>query len=339
MTALTVVIPTIRESCAQDWLQQWQRELSDVNVVIVEDNPERTFGLPHAENVDHYSWQDIDAELGKESWIIPRRTSACRSFGFLKALQGGADIIWTLDDDCYPEDAWRGSYVDTLKQLLTSDVPVDDWWNTIGWTGLHPRGFPYDIREKRRPVMVHHGLWSNVPDLDGMTQLANPDFRLDPVNALSVVPRGSLMPFCIMNVAFRKEMAPALYMLLMGNDTKGNHWGYDRFDDIWAGVMLKLIADHLNFAVTCGAPGIRHSRASDPHKNKALEAAGVEAHEKLWPFLKDVELTETTVAGCYSQLAAALGASYHNPVKPPRRGYWKKLSSAMDIWADLSSGF
>ena len=105
---VAVVVPTIREDCALRWLDEWKDDLAGARVILVEDNPEPTFAITGAE---HYSWRDF-AELGADEWIIPRRTSACRSFGFLKALEGGADIIWTLDDDCYPEDARRGRYLE-----------------------------------------------------------------------------------------------------------------------------------------------------------------------------------------------------------------------------------
>ena len=128
----------------------------------------------------------------------------------------------------------------------------------------------------------------NIPDLDGITQLANPDLRLPPAQHVDVVPEGALFPFCIMNVAFRAEAAPLMYMLLMGQDQHGERWGFDRFDDIWGGLLVKRAADHLGWAVTSGAPSIHHSRASDPHRNAELEAAGMDAHEDFWPYIAAV---------------------------------------------------
>jgi len=329
--SVAVVVPTIREECALRWLDEWKDDLRDARVILVEDNPEPTFAISGAE---HYSWRDF-AELGEDEWIIPRRTSACRSFGFLKALQGDADIIWTTDDDCYPEEARRGSYLDALRENVTCSVASADvmngWWNTISSAGLYPRGYPYGIRETERPVMVHHGLWSNVPDLDGITQLANPDLRLGPAKGVDVVPEGAFFPFCIMNVAFRREAAPLLYMLLMGQDLHGDRWGFDRFDDIWAGLFLKKTADHLGWAVTSGAPSVRHSRASDPRRNADLEAPGMAAHEDFWPHIRDVNLTGTTPAECYAELAAAAGSFGGDS---PRAGYWQTLAAAMRPWAE-----
>lgn len=329
---VTVVVPTIREECAKRWVQEWKADLDGVRIIFVEDNPQPTFFL---RGVEHYSWADIDRELGADSWIIPRRTSACRSYGFLKALESDTEIIWTMDDDCYPEWGRRFSYVQAIQDCFTM-VPEDTWWNTLGITGaghMRPRGYPYDVRGDK-PVMVHHGLWSNVPDLDGATQLKNPDFRLGPCEKREVIPSGKLFPMCIMNVAFTREMTPAMYMLLMGKDGQDQPWGFDRFDDIWGGVFMKKIADHLGYAVTSGAPSIKHSRASDPNVNFKLEAAGMAAHEKFWRYIDDHEIQGGTVAGCYKYLAEIVGR-YDG--ESPRRDYWYYLSDAMKIWAQRSS--
>lgn len=324
---IAVVIPTIREDCIQRWLGEWAEDLDGLRIIAVEDNPEATFSITGAE---HYSWQDIGREMGDDSWIIPRRTDGIRSFGFLKAVQGGADVIWTLDDDCYPEAERKGTYRRHLEAFFDSTpAPDDSWYNTIPGTGLFPRGYPYGIRESARPVMLHHGLWSSIPDLDGETQLANPDFRLPPCQYRDVVPSRKFFPMCIMNIAFRAEAAPVMYQLLMGQEQDGTPWGFDRFADIWAGVLMKKTIDHLGWACTSGAPSIRHSRASDPHKNVQLEAAGRIANERFWEHIQDTRLDGSTPGECYLELADAVDGCEEFS---PRRDYWHSLAAAMRLW-------
>ena len=331
--SVAVVVPTIREECLKRWLDEWRDDLRDgARVIVVEDNPERSFAVP--EGVEHYAWCDIDADLGGKAWIIPRRTSAVRSWGLLKAYRGGADVIWTLDDDCYPEDWRRGTYLDLVTRALAAEAEGDSWFNTIdalSGNGLYPRGYPCGIRGAIRPVMVHHGLWSNVPDLDGITQLANPDFRLEPCYGYEDVPRGRFFPMCVMNLAWRREMTPAMYLLLMGQDQHGKPWGFNRFDDIWAGLFTKRITDHLGYAVRSGPPSIHHSRASDPVRNAELEAPGIAAHEDFWPYVSGIRLTGSTVGECYRELARAVAAY-------PGGEYWPRLGEAMTVWASLFGG-
>ncbi len=329
--SIAVVVPTIREECALRWLDEWKDDLAGARVIFVEDNPEPSFAL--GGGIEHYSWRDF-GELGEDERIIPRRTSACRSYGFLKALEGGAEIIWTLDDDCYPEPARRGRYLDLIAGAFTAPATPGDaaWWDTIPSAGVKPRGYPYGIRDRQWPVMIHHGLWSEVPDLDGITQLANMDLRLPPHDGTQAVPVGAFLPFCIMNVAFRAEAAPLMYMLLMGQDQDGQRWGFDRYDDLWAGLLAKKAADRLGWAVTSGAPSIRHSKASDPHRNAELEAAGMKVHEDFWPYLRDVKLTGATAGECYGEFASSVERYWG---QSPRPGYWQHLAAAMRTWVRL----
>lgn len=74
-----IVVPTIRPSLALNFLEAWRSEFESHDVILVEDNPERTLNLPDA-RILHFSWKEIDEDLGKDSWIIPRRTD-CIPYG------------------------------------------------------------------------------------------------------------------------------------------------------------------------------------------------------------------------------------------------------------------
>ena len=334
---IAVVIATNRERCMKEWLAEWEQDLRDARVIVVEDSPRASFGLDASGyiNLAHNSWADIEDDLGGKAWIIPRRTSAVKSYGFWKAYREGFDAIWTLDDDCYPEDHLRGRYLEEIGDRLGGDRAQDSWWNTLGNSGMHPRGYPYGIREFRRPVMIHHGLWSGVPDLDGITALDHPDWQVpEPwLHEVKTVPQG-MFPMCGMNLAFRREMTPAMYFMLMGHGADGIHWGFDRFDDIWAGLFAKRICDHLGYAVTSGSPSIRHTKESDPAERVRKEASGIEAHEKFWPLVAQADLRGCwTVAECYRELAR----SVHDvdQVLPKWEMYWDRLADAMRAWTEL----
>jgi hypothetical protein len=319
----TIVVPTIREPSIGRFLEQWAVEFRGHRVIVVEDNPQKTFGLPPW--VEHYSWRDIDERLGDRAWIIPRRSDCVRSFGYYLAAQEPCDFVVTLDDDCYPEDSYKPSFLALVRDALDWRWDDDRWWSTLDG-GVPARGFPYEIREESLPTMIHHGLWSNVPDFDARTQLRMPDHRLKPATTVRRVPHGRFFPMCGMNLAFRPAMIPALYFLLMGKHRDGSAWPYDRFGDIWAGVFVKKVADHLGFAVTSGAPSVLHSRASNPEVNLQKETPGYPVNEVLWRRVEAVGLSAETVAGCYQQLAENLDMNGE---------YWATLKSAMKVWASL----
>ncbi len=313
---ITIVVPTIRQESIRQFLQKWGREFEDHTVLIVEDNPERTFDIA-GQNVLHFCWEDIEKELGKDSWIIPRRTDCVRSFGYFKAHQLGADVIITLDDDCYPLPG--NSFVKKHVEALTTQAHSDAWIST--GNGVLPRGIPYRNLQRSVECVINHGLWTNVPDFDAVTQLVNSrlNLKFEPIS--QVVPKGMYFPMCGMNLAFKREVVPAMYFLLMGKD-----WPFDRFGDIWAGIFVKKICDHLGYGVKSGDPLIEHQRASNVWANLRKELPGYEVNETLWQAVDAVVLTRETFRECYRELAQKL---------PMDGDYWDSLKRAMTIWSEL----
>lgn len=346
MSKLAIVIASNRPHQLRVWFDAWKDHLGDTELYVVEDAPEASAGVL-TEGTHWYSWREIDADLGGKSWIIPRRTSAIKSYGFLKAFQDGHDV-WTLDDDCFPEEwdsGWR--YPGLIAHYLAQSRLEDSWFNTIGASegsrDLYPRGYPYGIRQTQQPVMIHHGLWSGVPDLDGITALEHHALKLGQCSKIQRVPTGKLFPMCGMNLAFRREMTPAMYFMLQGHmiDVKWDHSGaglkklpFDRFDDIWAGLFAKKVADHRGYAVTSGTPSIVHTKMSDPTQRVIKEGPGIAANELLWEIVADYRISEgwRTVKSSYGDLAGVVDSAAKALPYPE---YWKSLAEAMHTWTEL----
>ncbi len=318
-----LVIPTIRNL---DFLNEWKNQFENCHLLIVEDRPEKTVAAPRHDflSVHHYDWADIASEFGKSEWIFPRQNAGIRSYGFWKAYELGANVIITIDDDCFPaEDAFVKKHLNALNARAP-----EKWFPTFPHPSyLYTRGFPYGIRNKRR-VVINHGLWSNKMDMDAQTQLAIGDVNI-PAYPLttSFIPVGEYFPMSSMNLAFSRDIIPLMYFPLMGYDPNGSAWGFDRFDDIWAGVFAKRIIDHLGWSVTNGSPYVEHRKASDPHKNLIKEKGGLEVNELLWQRVSQVVFTQKTPAGCYRELAQNL--------QFPQTDYFQKLKTAMIRWSDL----
>lgn len=318
-----LVIPTNRNLA---FLAAWDGLLDDCHLIVVEDNPKQEVATPKQrfQTTHYFTWQNIKNDLGRDEWIFPRRSAGIRSYGFWKAHQLGAGVIITIDDDCYPVD----------RDFVAGHVANLSLWAPEKWatTFPHPnflytRGYPYKIRNKL-PVVISHGLWSNKMDLDAKTQLKYPNVNTAPYPPVaSFIPRGQYFPMSSMNLAFRREVTPLMYFPLMGSDPHGNPWGYDRFDDIWAGIFDKKICDHLGLGVVNGSPFVEHRKASDPHKNIEKEKAGLATNETLWGLVDAVILTKKTPVACYRELA--------QKVRFPKERYFKKLREAMLVWASL----
>ena len=320
---IALVIPTIR---TLSFLSAWKSLLSPCHLIIVEDHERKTITLPKTKfrSVSHYSWEDICHDFGTDEWIFSRHNAGIRSYGFWKAYKTGADIIITIDDDCYPVDE---DFLQRHIAHLSLRAPTN-WVGTFPHPDfLYTRGFPYTVRSGD-PVMVSHGLWSNNLDLDGQTQKKYPRLNIPSYPPLlSFIPKGQYFPMCSMNLAFRKEMTPLMYFPLMGNDPHGKSWGFDRFDDIWAGIFAKKIMDHLGYAVANGSPFVEHRKASDAEVNIQKEKTGLPVNENLWRWVDRVKLTKQTPALCYQELATAISF--------PHTRYFTKLREAMLIWSKL----
>lgn len=131
--------------------------------------------------------------------------------------------------------------------------------------------------------MLSHGVWSNVLDWDAPTQLMD-NYGLGLMSDTSniaflrcAVPKGIYAPFCGMNLAFRRELLPYAYWA-----PTVRLRGCERFDDIWAGIHIKDTCDENGWACVTGYSIVEHNRASDPIKNLAKEAVGIDVNETYW---------------------------------------------------------
>lgn len=338
---IALIVPTIRKESILRFLKEWSDELEKYNVTlfVIEDYYEPTIDFSdfnYKVKIYHFSWKDFREELGENEWIIPRHNASIRSFGFYMAYKMGFEIIITLDDDCYPLNKYYTSvenydfFKTHLQRLLLENAEITEeaWEPTV--LKIRSRGFPYYnfLRNttKKVKVILNHGLWANIPDLDAINQFLNQSYDLKLYFIDKLIPKNKYFSMCGMNIAFKREATPALYFLLMGEDEKGNKYPYDRFDDIWAGIFFKKIADHLNYDVLSGHPVIWHDRASNFFKNLQKEANGIEINERLWQIVDDIKLTKDNFKDCYKELAYKL---------PLNDEYFTKLKKSMIIWSDL----
>ena len=324
MQKIFVVIPTVR---SLDCLKYWKNEFEGVYGVIVEDSPSLNIEVPKNifRETYHYSWKEIDKELGKKSWIIPRKTSAIRSFGFYKAFKMGADYIITIDDDVYPKEKnFIGKHIFALNRKIPKrwfpTNPFYPFWYT--------RGFPYLNCRREEQVVVNHGMWNKNLDLDAPTHLLNLGYQFNNATSFSYfVPKKYYFPLCIMNVSFTKDVTPLFYMLLMGRDRNLKPFGFERFDDIWAGILMKKVLDHLGLGVMVGSPIIDHKKASDPFENLQKEARGIKYNEEFWKIVDKVKLTKDDPISCYRELI--------KKAKLPKEDYFILLKKAILEWLEL----
>ena len=307
---IAIVTPTVRPERLGGFVEAWQQ--LGAEFFFVHDSAT----VPAHSLYHHYSWSEIEHETW--GWIIPRRAAAIRSYGIYKAWESGAEVIVCLDDDVYPTTP---GHLDRLVSALNRTWQTD-------WVYPHPqgaRGLPYQLN--REPTWLHMGAWNSNPDLDGAHRLVLGE-KVTNIKTIDdkAVPPGQFLVLSAMHFAFRRELAPAAYHLLMGGGPWGNEWNMHRFDDVWAGMFMKKICDHLGVVMSFGGPLCEHRQASDPMNNMVAEAEGIREHEKRWRDIAHLPVSGDCVKCCYESIAKAVQLW---------GGYWGKLGHAMGVWANL----
>ena len=289
-----LVVPTNRPERMPEFLDAWSSCPWD-RIVIVQDGPQVT-ATGNNNNVLAYSWQEIDSTL-PQPWIVSRRDSAIRSYGFWKAWKMGAEYIFSLDDDCFPLDGHH------IRRHVENLDTTPAWQSTVA--GLRVRGLPYANIGTLRNVCISMGLWLGHPDIDSIQALAghsqSGDAVLDRGLTSRVMPSEQYFPLCGMNLAFRREVACLMFFPPMGLNSP-----YARFDDIWAGLVIQRICRHLRSSIVCGQPLVEHRRASDPFVNLVKEAPGIRTNEHMWKIVDAVELWGQDALTCMREMGTAL---------------------------------
>jgi len=298
---IVVCLACCRPESFKVWYSKWKYLFNkhSVDVIVSWDTEVKT---PRAKGVKFLTRDTFPRH-------IPKGSSACRSAAVKYAYDIGYDIYIFLDDDVFP---WEGSdqiqaYIDGFQV-----TPKNPGYYDVGNNFLSPkqytRGFPYKERHMT-PVVAQYGGWDNVPDLDAR----DTKIEIDRDGALrqyhfedkiEVVPKYQGFTGCFMNCAFRHEVVPCLYHLYMGT----KHVNYDRFDDIWAGLILKRVCDHMGWTILInGKATCWHDRASNPVKSVFQEQVGHKFNEDLWDDLMSIMLyKDNNVIECYDRLKQAL---------------------------------
>lgn len=338
MKEIALVVPSIREHNFKRFMDEWTPHglFDRVDLILMEDNPTKTFELDlhrsPLENGDHahLCWDDIDKHSGWAD-IIPRRSDTVRSFAYWFAWKKGYKYLMTLDDDCYPEPGYE-----LLADYHLRFMERTRWFYTLN--NVRPRGTPY-FNLGKKPVYINHGLWTNVLDYDAPQQLVNPVPEVF-THDNRIVPSGAYFSFCGMNAMWRREAIVLSYHMLMGKRVRDGVGDvadrleplpFDRFGDIWCGIVAKKICDYLGWSVSSGTPYIHHDRASNPFTNLRKEANGIEVNEWFWEKVDTVDLYGCrTAVDCYIRMGEHIKS-----FGGEHEAYWKRLGEAMVTWAEL----
>lgn len=346
---MLVVIPSARE-VRLDYLEPL---IAHGCRFVVVDDSEGRIRLDHPQ-FRVYNWSHQTRDLGPLTAAIPRGNGACRDYGFLIAWRESSpgEVIVALDDDCLVKDPEWANRAEAA--LGDGSRPVVDTsalhWNVLDLYDnapdqLFPRGFPYASRvgyeratwgpARATKPLFHLGLWQGVFDVNAIDKLEGPAFvhadaRLRVASA--VVPHGTLVSACSMNMIFRRELIPAVYQLPMAIDVMPG-WRIDRYGDIWGGFITKRLMDARGDAFSVGAPMITHLKEGNALRNTWQEHLCHLVNDEFIELLMAADLGGAVSSSSYLELYARLPEHFARAkASPLLRGYLEHLARCMDAW-------
>lgn len=271
-----IVIPTIRSKpFFTNFLKDWGEEFAGCHLIVIEDRKEKqlltTMNLysdMYNFTYELYDWRDIDKDLGKDSWIIPRQTDCVRNYGYLMAYKNQPEFIVTLDDDLKPLSKGHiMAFYNNLFQANQTKKQNLQYFSTMN--ADLPRGVLIDDEEHE--IVVSHGTWVENADYSAKQQIKRGHKvfgNLETDFYSGQIPQGCLYSMCGMNLAWKTWFTRHMYFPLMG---EYDEYPIDRCGDIWAGYYSKYIADTHGVSHFTGYPMVIHNRASNPWTNLKKE--------------------------------------------------------------------
>lgn len=316
------------------FMNDWKPYFSGFRVIIIKDpDLKEDLQIPQGFNVDVYTKSDIERVVGASTSILFSGYS-CRYFGYLISRK---KYIVCIDDDCVPARDSMGHLVDAVSQhVMNLKTPATPFFFNTLYDPFQKgadfvRGYPFSLRNGVE-CGVSCGLWLNMADLDAPTQVLKAGQRnLRYVDAVVTVPARALMPMSGINMAFeRKAVGAAMVPALRLKGEGKCRW--ETVEDIWAGMCVKVVCDHLGVGVKSGLPYVWRRERGSAIESLKKEWEGVKLVEEIVPFFQSLRLpkTATTPEECVVEMAKTVKA-HLGKVDP----VFTRAAQAMEEWVGL----
>ncbi|KAF5820707.1 putative UDP-arabinopyranose mutase [Helianthus annuus] len=265
------------------FMEEWRSIFSRFHLIVVKDPDVKEFKIPVGFDVRVYTESDIVKVVGSSKPSLFSGYSS-RYFGYLPSQ----NILTTLNTPATP------FFFNTLYDPYQK--------------GSHfVRGYPFSLRSGV-PCALSCGLWLNFADYDAPTQALKPDMRNTRyVDAVLTVPLKSMMPMSGVNIAFVRElvgpaMLPALKLVKEGEVR------WETMEDVWCGLVVKTVCDHLKLGVKSGIPYVWRNEKGSAIDSLKKEWEGVKLMEDAVLFVETLRLSPSSVTAvdCVLEIAVAV---------------------------------
>ncbi|KAI4302026.1 hypothetical protein L6164_035248 [Bauhinia variegata] len=316
------------------FMNDWSPFFLRFHLIIVKDpDLKEDLKIPEGFNLDVYTKSDIERVVGSATSVLFTGYS-CRYFGYLISRK---KYIVCVDDDCVPAKDNMGNLVDAVAQhVMNLKTPATPFFFNTLYDPFRKgadfvRGYPFSLRSGV-DCALSCGLWLNLADLDAPTQALKPGQRNSRyVDAVLTVPARTMMPISGINIAFdRAAVGPALIPALRLAGEGKLRW--ETAEDIWCGMCVKVICDHLGLGVKTGLPYVWRAERGNAIESLKKEWDGVKLMEDIVPFFQSLRFPQsaTTAEDCVLEIAKTvkdqLGKA--NPM-------FSRAADAMQDWVKL----
>lgn len=297
--------------------------------------------------------------------IIPHRTDACRSFGYIIAALRGADVIITFDDDNWAyaskEEIFDYLGAHDIVNSYYNGVEVSStngWFNTISMLTVEPpnkiyaRGYPYSKRGSDRyvfkpsegHVLLNVGLWTGNPDVDAITVLSEGSMNGIPITRSTglsnykrvLLSKDTFAPINTANTAYSAKLLPIMYDTFQGAYV--GELKLDRFGDIWCNLFIEKIMAHVGGRITIGVPLVEHRREPRNTIDDFMkEFWGIIVSERLFSIINEIDIESRSYADAYLELTTQLERyiDFLSFSRESLQKYLSKLLNSMRLWIEL----
>lgn len=328
---IAIVVTTIFEPAFIDGYVENLRRFGkeDVEIIVIID---RKTPATVAERCRHYGLvcptldeqETFLSRFPSMAGRIPYDSDNRRNIGFLIALDCGAELMISIDDDnyCLDDVDFVGEHLAAGKTIdLASTESGDGWINICSLLHsstsdpIFPRGFPYFARRHERAirearsgaarVAINVGLWLSDPDVDAMTRLVQAP-RIGSAEPRSIrLGTDTWTPINTQNTAVVRDAVAAYYYVRMGFSLGGLK--IDRYGDILSGYLIQKCVKARGEAIRIGSPIADHRRT--PHnlfKDLYHELAGMVILEDLLPWFVELKIGSGSYSEMFAEVAGAL---------------------------------
>jgi len=297
--------------------------------------------------------------------IIPHRTDACRSFGYIIAALKDVDVIITYDDDNWALNLKENDF-DYLgaHDIVNSHVKevevssTNGWFNTISMLMTEPanriyaRGYPYSKRgtdqyyykPSEGNVMLNVGLWTGNPDVDAITVLSEGAMNGLPITKTTglkshkrvLLSKDTFAPINTANTAYSIRLLPIMYDTFQGAYV--GELKLDRFGDIWCNLFIEKIMAKIGGRISIGIPIVEHRREPrNTFEDFMKEFWGIIVSERLFYTINEIEINAKSYTDAYLELIPQLEKrlDFLSFGKESLRKYFNKLLNSMRLWVEL----